>query len=51
MQLYNFEGRRLYVIKTERHASQQATAPTPCEVRFFCGVLQATCCQISETLR
>src|SRR4051794_34696579 len=50
MQLYDAEGRRLYVTEEERRAFIVAAAKAPREVRTFCGILHATSCRISEAL-
>ena len=50
MQLFDAEGRRLYVTEEERRAFVAAAAKAPREVRTFCGVLHATGCRISEAL-
>src|SRR3954447_5881609 len=50
MQLYDAEGRRLYLTEDERRAFIAAAAKAPHEVRTFCGVLHATGCRISEAL-
>ena len=50
MQLFDAEGRRLYLTEEERRAFLKAAALTPREVRSFCGVLHATDCRISEAL-
>ncbi len=50
MQLFDAEGRRLYVTEEERRAFVAAAAQAPREVRTFCGVLHATGCRISEAL-
>src|SRR3954469_15421756 len=50
MQLFDAEGRRLYVTEDERRAFIAAAAKAPREVRTFCGVLHATGCRISEAL-
>src|ERR1051325_3195628 len=50
MQLYDAEGRRLYLTEDERRAFVTAAAKAPREVRTFCGVLHATGCRISEAL-
>src|SRR5215210_5609294 len=50
MQLYDAEGRRLYLTEEERRAFVAAAAKAPREVRTFCGVLHATGCRISEAL-
>src|SRR3954469_5739020 len=50
MQLFDAEGRRLYVTEDERRAFVAAAAKAPREVRTFCGVLHATGCRISEAL-
>src|ERR1043166_9174036 len=50
MQLYDAEGRRLYLTEQERRAFIAAAAKAPREVRTFCGVLHATGCRISEAL-
>ena len=49
MQLFDAEGRRLYVTEDERRAFS-AAAKAPREVRTFCSVLHATGCRISEAL-
>src|SRR3954451_9020334 len=49
MQLFDAEGRRLYVTEDERRAFV-AAAKAPREVRTFCSVLHATGCRISEAL-
>jgi integrase len=49
MQLFDAEGRRLYVTEEERRAFV-AAAKAPREVRTFCSVLHATGCRISEAL-
>src|ERR1044071_1920004 len=48
MQLYDAEGRRLYLTEDERRAFVAAASKTSREVRTFCGVLHATGCRISE---
>ena len=50
MQLYDAQGRRLYLTEDERRAFLQAAARTPREVRTFCATLHATGCRISEAL-
>src|SRR3954469_17541005 len=50
MQLFDAEGRRLYLTEDERRAFLKAAALAPREVRSFCGVLHATGCRISEAL-
>ncbi|WP_149541459.1 tyrosine-type recombinase/integrase [Siccirubricoccus phaeus] len=50
MQLFDSEGRRLYLTEEERRAFAAAAAKAPREVRSFCGVLHATGCRISEAL-
>ena len=50
MQLYDGEGRRLYLTEKERRAFIAAAAQARREVRTFCGVLHATGCRISEAL-
>src|SRR3954454_10848732 len=50
MQLYDAEGRRLYLTEEERRAFIAAAAKASREVRTFCGVLHATGCRISEAL-
>src|SRR5215212_1497872 len=50
MQLFDAEGRRLYLTEDERRAFVTAAAMAPREVRTFCGVLHATGCRISEAL-
>src|SRR5215212_6282747 len=50
MQLFDAEGRRLYLTEDERHAFMAAAGKAPREVRTFCGVLHATGCRISEAL-
>src|ERR1041385_5337179 len=50
MQLFDAEGRRLYVTEEERRAFTVTAAKAPREVRTFCGVLHATGCRISEAL-
>src|SRR3954466_411393 len=50
MQLFDAEGRRLYVTEEERRAFVAAASKAPREVRTFCGVLHATGCRISEAL-
>src|SRR3982751_5165370 len=50
MQLFDAEGRRLYVTEDERRAFMASAAKAPREVRTFCGVLHATGCRISEAL-
>src|SRR3954451_9218892 len=50
MQLFDAEGRRLYVTEDERRAFIAAASKAPREVRTFCGVLHATGCRISEAL-
>src|SRR3954452_4771568 len=50
MQLYDAEGRRLYLTEDERRAFVSAAAKATREVRTFCGVLHATGCRISEAL-
>jgi integrase len=50
MQLYDSEGRRLYLTEEERRDFITAAAKAPREVRTFCGVLHATGCRISEAL-
>ncbi len=50
MQLFDSEGRRLYLTEAERRAFLAAAAKAPREVRTFCGVLHATGCRISEAL-
>jgi integrase/recombinase XerD len=50
MQLFDAEGRRLYLAEDERRAFMAAAAKAPREVRTFCGVLHATGCRISEAL-
>ena len=50
MQLFDAEGRRLYVTEEERRVFVAAAAKAPREVRTFCGVLHATGCRISEAL-
>src|SRR5215204_4721394 len=50
MQLFDAEGRRLYVTEEERRAFVAAAAKAPRKVRTFCGVLHATGCRISEAL-
>lgn len=50
MQLYDAEGRRLYLTQEERRAFIAAAAKAPREVRTFCGVLHTTGCRISEAL-
>src|SRR5688500_1787733 len=50
MQLYDAEGRRLYLTDEERRAFITAAAKAPREVRTFCGVPYATGCRISEAL-
>src|SRR3954447_11031287 len=49
MQLFDAEGRRLYVTEDERRAFV-AAAKASREVRTFCSVLHATGCRISEAL-
>src|SRR5215211_9476391 len=50
MQLYDAEGRRLYLTEEERRVFIAAATKAPREVRTFCGVLHATGCRISEAL-
>src|SRR4051812_28765379 len=51
MQLYDAEGRRLYLSEEERRAFiSAAAAKASREVRTFCGVLHSTGCRISEAL-
>ena len=50
MQLFDAEGRRLYLTEEERRAFVAAAAKAPREVRTFCGTLHATGCRISEAL-
>jgi integrase len=50
MQLFDAEGRRLYVTEEEHRAFVAAASKAPREVRTFCGVLHATGCRISEAL-
>lgn len=48
--LYDLQGNRLYLTKTEREAFLKAAAKAPREVRSFCEVLHFTGCRISEAL-
>jgi integrase/recombinase XerD len=50
MQLFDAEGRRLYLTEDERRAFVAAAAKAPREVRTFCATLHATGCRISEAL-
>ncbi|USQ74754.1 site-specific integrase (plasmid) [Roseomonas mucosa] len=50
MQLFDAQGRRLYLAEDERRAFLQAASLAPREVRTFCAVLHATGCRISEAL-
>src|SRR3954454_19932624 len=50
MQLFDAEGRRLYVTEEGRRAFVAAAAKAPRDVRTFCSVLHATGCLISEAL-
>src|SRR3954447_20790067 len=50
MQLFDAEGRRLYLTEEERRAFVAAASKAPREVRTFCAVLHATGCRISEAL-
>src|SRR5215213_4646208 len=50
MQLYDAEGRRLYLTEDERRAFIAAAAKAPRAVRTFWGVLHATGCRICDAL-
>src|SRR5919112_791465 len=50
MQLFDAEGRRLYLTEEERRAFVAAASKAPREVRTFCAVLHATGCRVSEAL-
>lgn len=50
MQLFDAQGRRLYLAEDERRAFLRAAALAPREVRTFCAVLHATGCRVSEAL-
>jgi len=50
MELYDTQGRRLYLTAEERAAFRAAAKDAPREVRTFCLVLHDTGCRISEAL-
>ena len=50
MELYDPQGRRLYLTAEERRAFLAAAKDAPREVRTFCLVLHDTGCRISEAL-
>jgi integrase len=50
MELYDPQGRRLYLTAAERRAFLKAARDAPREVRTFCLVLHDTGCRISEAL-
>jgi integrase/recombinase XerD len=50
MELYDPQGRRLYLTAEERRAFIKAARDSPREVRTFCLVLHDTGCRISEAL-
>jgi hypothetical protein len=50
MELYDPQGRRLYLTAEERKAFLNAARDAPREVRTFCLVLHDTGCRISEAL-
>jgi len=50
VQLFDQQGRRLYLTDEERKAFLKAAARTPREVRSFCSTLHYTGCRISEAL-
>ncbi len=50
MELFDTQGRRLYLTEEERTAFLEAAKDAPREVRTFCLVLAFTGCRISEAL-
>lgn len=50
MQLYDLNGKRLYLTQEERKAFLKAADKAPRTVRTFCHVLAYTGCRISEAL-
>jgi integrase/recombinase XerD len=50
MELYDTQGRRLYLTAEERAAFRAAAKDSTREVRTFCLVLHDTGCRISEAL-
>ena len=50
MQLFDQQGRRLYLTNEERKAFLKAAAKAPREVRSCCSTLHYTGCRISEAL-
>ena len=49
-QLFDAQGRRLYLTGEERAAFLAAAARAPRQVRTFCGLLHFTGCRLSEAL-
>ena len=49
-QLFDDQGRRLYMTAEERAAFLDAAARAPRQVRTFCGLLHYTGCRLSEGL-